>query len=117
VLLATAPPPALAPQTGHCGHLLRFSACAEIVQSRVRAYPPNGGSKNGPRGMPWPRGLKASGFASHANTIGDGMGRALAMQLVCGFRNLAALIAGPLELVRRRQARAIAAGDRRGAVG
>jgi hypothetical protein len=42
---------------------------------------------------------------------------ASAVQLVCGLRNLAALIAGSLELVRTRLARAVAAGDRGGPVG
>ena len=42
--------------------------------------------------------------------------RWLSMQLVCGFRDLATLIASALEFVRRRQARAIAAGDRSGSV-
>ena len=37
---------------------------------------------------------------------------ALSVQLVCGFRNLATLVAGSLELVRGRQPRAIAACDR-----
>src|SRR5262249_22055974 len=44
-------------------------------------------------------------------------GKASAMQLVCGIRNLAALVAGSLELVRGGQARTIAASDRRGTVG
>ncbi len=39
------------------------------------------------------------------------------MQLVRGLRDLAALVAGALELVRRGQARAVAAGDRGGTVG
>ena len=55
---------------------------------------------------------QTSGFVCY----GKGM-EALAVQLVCGLRDLAALVAGSLELVRGRQARAIAAGDRRGTVG
>ena len=39
------------------------------------------------------------------------------MQLVCGFCDFAALVAGALQLVRRRLTRAVAAGDRCGAVG
>jgi hypothetical protein len=41
---------------------------------------------------------------------------ALSMQPVCGFRDLAPLIAGALELVRSRRARATAACDRGGTV-
>src|SRR5262249_5117405 len=40
-----------------------------------------------------------------------------AVQLISGLRNLAALVVGALELVRRRPSRAIAAGDGRGTVG
>src|SRR5882757_6574743 len=40
-----------------------------------------------------------------------------AVQLVCGLRDLATLVAGSLELVRGGQSRAITAGDRRGTVG
>src|SRR5258706_8172666 len=52
------------------------------------------------------------------NGVTAGEARAkLAMQLVCGLRNLATVVAGSLELVRGRQPRAIASSDRRGTVG
>ena len=63
--------------------------------------------------------MEVFGFRLHETTIPmrwDGQ-RALAVQLVCGLGNLAALVPGPLELVGCRQARAIATGDRRGTVG
>jgi len=43
--------------------------------------------------------------------------KALAKELICSLRDPAALVVGSLELVRGRQARAIAAGDRGGTVG
>ena len=56
---------------------------------------------------------------SHASMTPVGVDgiAASAVQLVCSLRNLAALIAGSLELVRTRLARAVAAGDRGGTVG
>src|SRR5262245_49247193 len=76
------------------------------------------GSKSGPR-ICLRRAVASVRIRLPCELDADGMGRerASAVQLVGGLRNLAALVAGPLELVRGRQARAIAAGDRRGAVG
>src|SRR5262245_39227644 len=54
---------------------------AEIVRSGLRAYAPNRGPKNGPRGMLWRRGSQASGFANHANTIADRKGGASAVRI------------------------------------
>src|SRR6266852_6043209 len=81
-------------------------------------------------GSPWPRWLLpacgsprplaitiANGIRLPSTLCRWGGGKASAVQLACGLRNLAALVAGSFELVCGRQARAIAAGDGCGTVG